>query len=491
MHARAGQGGGGVKASHNARWAMASQFGKVGLQVGGLAILARLLSPAEFGLMALATTISTFASMFRDLGLSSALIQKENLESDDLWTAHWVYLVTGMGLTAILAVVSPSLSVWMGDVRAADLLVGLAFTFPLSGLGGVQQARLEREGRFRTLALTEIAAAGMGLCVAVAMAIHGVGAASLVGQTLVATATSSGLLWLCGGVFPAGRFRLVNLRRLVGFGGKLTLFNVVNYFARNADNILIGRRLGSDSLGVYAQAYRIMMLPLQNLTFVAGRALLPIMSRERMDQERFWNRYLDASGLIAVLAAPFLSYIALLRFDFVQVFLGPNWGSVPPLLPWLCFAGSLQSLVSLTGTVLVAQGKVRIHLLLGTINALLQVTSFFLGIRYGLSGLVQAYAVANLLGAGIVLGTLIRILRGDPVEYVQKTVPPFVLALACFVGARTLVSHAGFAGGWPMLILSGVLGVAGYALVCHRFLPWHYVRLSRILPNPWNKEVHS
>lgn len=461
---------------------MASQAGRLSFQVLGMVVLARILDPDDFGKMAIALTVANFASMFRDLGVASTLIQKMDVNGDDVWTAFWVYIALGLLLSTCLVACSNPMARWLGSPESSGLIRGLAIALPVSSVGGVQQARLERASRFKELAIVELASAFVGLGTALTMAIAGFGAWSLVGQTLAASMVGSVLLWWIGDALDHGRFRLESFSQMLDFGGNLTAFNVVNYFARNADNMLIGRWLGAEALGVYSQAYRLMMLPVQNLTFVAGRALLPVMSRIRTEQTRVWGLYLDSVGVVSALAAPLLVGMIVLRKEFVFSVLGEKWGGVVALLPWLCLAGAIQSVVSLTGTVLISLGRVRLHLLLGVIGAILQVTSFIIGIQGGLAGLVHAYAVANIANAILVLGVLIPICGGNITVFAGRVGVPYLIAIGSFLGARWSLSLLSPQADISVLFSTSVAGTGTYLLIMNQISPWHVERLMKFLP---------
>jgi PST family polysaccharide transporter len=193
----------------------------------------------------------------------------------------------------------------------------------------------------------------------------------------------------------------------------------VLYFSRNADSMVIGRMLGTVTLGAYSMASRVMLFPLQNMTYVVSRVLYPIMSRKQNEVADVASLYLKSVGFIAFLTAPLMAGLFALREPFVHVLLGDKWQASAVILAWLAPVGFIQSLVSTTGTVLMSRGSTGLMLRLGLLGAGLQVAAFVVGARWGIEGVAEAYLVANILNAlpalyfsarmiDITIGTLMR-----------------------------------------------------------------------------------
>ncbi|MBR0797152.1 MOP flippase family protein [Bradyrhizobium jicamae] len=387
----------------NFQWAAAAQIGRVGLSLIGITILARILPTSDFGLLAMATIVTNFASIIRDMGTSAAVIQRSELSNELLDTVFWSNVLFGVLLGGIVALTSPLTARAFHEPAIQPLLMYLSLAFPLGSSGAPHLALLERGSRFRSIAIIEIFSTTCGVVTGVVAAMHGAGVVSLVLQTLIGTALSSILFWAVSGWRPTGHWSRAELLGILGFSGNLVGFNIINYFSRNADGMLIGRVLGPVELGVYNIAYRIMLFPLQNLTFVLNRAFLPIFSGQQHNPALIGRNYLRVLQFICVITAPMMFGLWSVREPFVLVVLGEKWRASSPIIGWLAPTGFLQSVVSTTGTVLIATGKTWLMRNLGMVCAVIYVLSFVIGLPNGAVGVARAYFAANLVTSAIYL----------------------------------------------------------------------------------------
>jgi O-antigen/teichoic acid export membrane protein len=379
------------------RWVAVSQAARVVSQLVSVAVLARLLPPASYGVMAMAMTVTNLAYLFRDLGMGAAIIQRKQVADDLLCAIYWLNVCLAFGLAVLLAALAVPVAHLYQEPQLAAILATLALAFPLSSFGTVQGALLERESQFRTMARIEIISAIGSLGLAITLALAGAGVWSLVGQMLLATALTALQLSLATAWRPRAVFPFKALREVAGFGAHLSLFQGLVYLERNADGMIIGRLLGSAALGLYAMAYKVMLFPLQNITGAASRALLPAMSRRQGSLPEVARLYLRATSTIAMVTAPMMAGLYYLREPFVLLALGPRWVAMAGLLKWLAVVGFVQSITASTGAVFVSLGKSRLLLSLGLYGTVLQVGSFLVGVRWGIEGVAASYCVANLL----------------------------------------------------------------------------------------------
>ena len=375
-------------------WSALSQAVRLGSQVLGLIILAHQLPASDFGVITMASMVTGFALLFRDFGTTAAVIQRPDLTPQLLDSVFLFNISIGLCLAVVLVLLSPMLAVFFSEPRLREVLWLLALTFPLGALGLVHQALLERISSFKPVALIESLAALLGLGSAVWAAWSGWGVYSLVMQTLMSAAVTSGGLWFLSSWRPGRNGSLVEIRGLMGFSGNLVGFNVFNYFARNVDNMLIGRFLGVTELGYYSMAYRLMLWPLQNISSVVGRALFPVFSRMQADPERLAGAYLRATAAITLISAPLMLGLFVLREPFVVTVLGSQWMPVADLLAWFAPIGLLQSVGTTVGTLYLATGRTDLMFRWGIFAGTVAIVAFAVGIEWGLQGLVFGYAIA-------------------------------------------------------------------------------------------------
>lgn len=444
----------------NARWVGAIQCARVAVQFASLAILSRLLTPQDFGLVALSMVVTNFAMLIRDLGTAAAIIQRPNLDARTIDTAFWSNCLVGLLLGLGIYLAAPRLASAFAAEALEPLLRVAALAFPVLGSTIVHQALLERSSRFALVARIEITAVLAGFTVAIVSAWLGAGAFALILQMLTVAAVSALQFWLTADWRPRLRWALAEVRGLWRFSGRLFGFNLLNYFARNADAMIVGRMLGAASLGPYSLAYRIMLFPLHNLTFVAQRALFPVMSRRQEELPRVADMYLRTLSVIAFFTAPLMAGLFVLREPFVRVVLGEQWLLVAQIIAWLAPVGFLQSIVSTAGSVFMALGRTDVLFRLGVVGTALQVTAFTLGVRWGVQGVAACYLAANLVMAIPSLLLAMRLLREPWWRLLLAIHRPVALALA-MAGAVELARHVCVDLSMPQVLQLGVLSAAG------------------------------
>jgi O-antigen/teichoic acid export membrane protein len=448
----------------NTRWVALSQGARVVSQLVSMTVLARLLAPDAYGLMALAAIVTNLAYLFRDMGTGAALIQASAVSPKMASTVHLTNLALGLLIGLAIACAAPLMAQLFHEPQLTAVLLLLAVVFPVTGAGVVHQALLERESKFAVVAGAEIAAALAGLAAALLLAWRGAGVFSLVAQMIVSTVVSTTIIVLRSSFRPGRHWDLGEFKSIARFSGNLSLFNVVLYVSRNADSMVVGRILGTAALGVYSMAYRLMLFPLQNMTFVVARVLFPVMSRKQESTAEVAALYLRSLAFIAFLTAPLMAGLFALREPFVQVMLGARWQASVTLLGWLAPVGFIQSLVSSTGTVLMARGSTDLMLRLGLVGAALQVGAVVFGARWGIEGVAAAYLAANLVNAVPALYFSARLI-GIGLGALLRCIAPAMAAALFMVGLLRAVGPPlaqSIHSALPALLVQVAVGVIGY-----------------------------
>jgi PST family polysaccharide transporter len=452
------------KATSGLKWTTVSQASRLGAQLLSVLILARLLLPSDYGLVAMAAVVTGFASLFRDFGTAAAIIQKPDPSPQLLDSVFWLNVAFGVGLAVMLGLLAPLIAFAFAEPRLKEVLWVLLFTFPTVSLGAVHQALLEKSSRFRPLAIIESAAAFIGLAGAVWAAWAGWGVFSLVLQTLLATFLTTAGLWMVSKWRPVLRWDAHEIRGVMGFSGNLVGFNVFNYFIRNADNLLIGRFLGATDLGYYSMAYRLMLWPLQNISNVVGRVLFPVFSRLQADQSRLGGAYIRATTAITLITAPLMFGFFVLREPFIAVALGDRWLPVANVLVWLMPVGLLQSIGTSVGTLYLATGRTDVMFKWGIGAGLLVIPAFAIGLQWGVTGVAAAYAVASLLLFWPSLAIPFRLVGLKVGDVLLRLMPSIATAavMALVVAALAAAWSANRDNQLPRLILLVGVGMVTY-----------------------------
>src|SRR5882672_3415049 len=379
------------------KWSSISHFGRRGLSLLTTIILARLLEPADFGLVSMAAVVIGFIELFKDLGTATAVIQRKDLSQGLLASVFWLNACFALAAAIVLYLLAPLLGAFYREPQVTPIMQVLSLSFLLSGLSNLQVSLLERNLDFDKLARIEIGTAVFATLVGITAALLGQGAWSLVYQMLAGNFLGTLLFWSASRWRPSWQFDWPELRTVMGFSLNLTGASIFNYFARNAEKFLIGRFLGSQDLGYYDLAYRLMQVPLQGISAVIGRVMFPLYSRMQDDSGQFGRAYLKVASTIGLVSFPLMLGLTALAAPFVLTLFGAAWTPVIPLLLILAPLGALQSILTTVGSIYTAKGRTD-WALWWTIGAgLLIVLSFVLGLPWGILGVTASYAIMFLL----------------------------------------------------------------------------------------------
>jgi PST family polysaccharide transporter len=460
----------------NAQWVAIAQVGKIALQLISLATLARLLNAQQYGVMAMATVVTNFALLMRDLGTGAAVVQSRNLSDKLLDSVFWLNLSMGAAVALVLWVGGIPISHLFGSTELPPVLWALAVIFPITASATTHQALLERRSQFKSIAQIELAALTLGVVFAIGAAAAGWGVFSLVVQAIVNAVVSTLFLWKKSLWRPGRNGSLSELKGLVGFSGNLSLFQFINYFSRNADGMIIGRFLGATVLGFYSMAYRLMLFPIQSLTIVASRALYPIMSQQQTRIADMASLYLRTIALIATITAPLMAGLFSVREAFVTIAFGSGWDQVAAILMWLAPTGFLQSIMSSTGAIFMARGRTDLMMRVGVLTALTQLSAFFIGAQYDVLVLAALYMAANMFNFFPVMLVTMRQLDSSLADLAKALAAPVGSALIMAAAVRAVVwvcAHEGVSALQTLLVacpLGAVVYVAVLTLLFRRSL---------------------
>lgn len=376
-------------------------LGRGSAQIGSFvlsAVLARLLTPADFGLMAMATVLTAFAALFMELGFGAALVQARTINETHRSSIFWVNTAAGVLLTGLTIGVAPLAAAFFSEPKLTALIIAISPTFLILSLGVVQRAVLTRAMRFRAIAAIEVSATWTAGLLAITAAVNGFGVWSLVVQSLTSALFATGLHWLFARWRPTLRFRYASVKELLRFSVNLLGFNVFNYWIRNIDSLLIGKFLGPALLGFYSRAYAIMMLPMGQITAVLGRVMFPTLSRIQDDPQRVKKAYLRALSAVAFVSFPLMLGLAAVSDDFVRTVYGEQWMRSAGLLRILCFVGALQSVESSVGWIFRSQGRTDVLLRWGIAAGSLLIGSICFGVWIGT---IEAVALCYAIGGAL------------------------------------------------------------------------------------------
>lgn len=415
-----------------------SQAVKFVLRLGATMILARLLVPGDYGIIAMVAVVTGFATMFKSMGLSIATIQKEQITHRQVSSLFWVNVAVSTLIGIILAALAPVVAWFYDKPELTHITLVLATGFPISGLGIQHQAILRRHMRFLTLEILQTISMAVAIGLAVAAAWGGAGYWALVIMHLGTSVFSALLPWLAVPWRPGFFHRRVGARSMFALGGNLTGFNVINYFSRNTDNILIGKVWGAQSLGLYSKAYSLLLEPLNQLRQPLTAVAMPALSRIQNNPKRFRRAFLELLG-VQLIPFPLFSVLIVGHDWVVRLVLGEQWTAAGPIFAWLSITGAIQVLVMTNGLLFIPQNRAGELLRWGIINSLVSILSFVAGLRWGPVGVAAAYTTANLF----ITIPLLIFFAGRKGAVSSKDfalgIAPFFIILAVVTGALYLL----------------------------------------------------
>jgi PST family polysaccharide transporter len=448
----------------------AAQIIKMVIQFLSVVVLARLLVPEDFGLMASVSPIAAFVGLFQNLGLQQAVIQRKEISETQLNQVFWVSTFVGICCTAVLSALAPAVAAFYGDPRMTAITVATALPLFLGSLAALPLALMNRYLQFGQLAFNDVIAAAAGFLVTALAAYEGLGYWSLAIGPAVSAAVALLAAWWATGLLP-GRpvFRVE--RDIISFGANLTGFNLVNFFSRNLDNILIGKYSGAVELGYYDRAYKLLLFPLQNITQPLTRVMIPLMSRMQDDKPRFRDIYMRTNWLLAGVTMPGIAALTCTAGPVVGLLFGEKWLPVAPIFAWLGIASLIQPIGSTTGWIFICQGKTKAMFHWGIYSSVTTVLAFIVGLKWGAIGVAAAYAISGYVLRIPVLAVMLQ--RVGPVSAVD-----FLLLQGLFLASSLLawlgyrgLEQGGFLSSDLMAIAVSIILNYGIALVFAILLP--------------------
>lgn len=425
------------------QWVLAPMVLRQSLHWVGVLVLARMLAPADFGLMSMAMTVVLLFVLVQDLGTGAAVVRDRAGDHSFLSSVYWLNVAVSAALCALGVFGASWAAALYGEPRVIPVLQALSLIFPLRGISVVHSALLRRDMAFRAVGIVDIASALASVGVALGAALYGAGVWSLVFQGLTDAFVAALLLRWMSDWRPAMTVSAEAVRRSGGFGLKLVGADLAEYASRNIDYILVGRCLGSAALGIYGLAFSIILFPVTRIATLLGRVMYPWLCRQQDDDAAFGEAYVRAVGYVALITFPMMCGLEAVVNPFVRLALPREWWMLADLLALLAPVGMLKSVIAATNAVFQARGRTG-SLLLCRLFALCGfAAAVLIGMRYGLLYVAGAYLVAHLaVAVPFVLW---------PLHLARVRLPDFVQALAPSFFASTIMLFALKALDWSAL----------------------------------------
>lgn len=423
------------------RWTALVAASKVFLQLAQVAVLARLLAPEDFGLMAMVAVVLGFGTLFSDMGINSAYVQRTGVTPAQRSSLFWLNILLGGALTSVVLTLSPVIAGFFGDARLAPLLMAASTTFCITALGQQLKITAEKALDFRPVACIEVAAALSGFVAALIAAYSGLGVYALV-IGVIANATMITLLaWLilAKGWRPMWRFRYADIPSFLGFGGALVASNLVNEVSRSVDLLIGGRMLAASTFGLYSLPRQLVFHVQGAVNPIITRVGFPLVAQLKADKDKVQSIYLKTLNMTAATNAPLYLGVAFFAPQVITIMLGDKWLAEVDLLRILAIWGFVRSTGSPVGSLLLGMGRADLSLKWNLVCLCLLLPILWFGVQFGSEGLAW-----SLLGFALVMFIpgwffLVRPLcHASLVDYLNATIRPLLIATISIVPAYVL-----------------------------------------------------
>jgi O-antigen/teichoic acid export membrane protein len=359
-------------------------------------VLARLLTPVDFGLVAMVTSVTAIAAGFADLGLTEATIQRKEISHNQVSTLFWINVAIGLVLTLLTAAMAPVLARFYREPRLVGITLVVSLTFLIGGLRGQYNALLKRQMRFSSVAIRDVTSYAVAVPVAIIMARHGAGYWAILSLPLTSGLAQMIISWLMVDWRPGLPRRDAEVRSLVGFGGNVAASYAVFNWICSADNVLIGWYWGAGPLGLYSRAYNLLMLALNQITAPVSSVAISTFSRVQGDPELFARYYLRIINLIAWIIATLFGFLFVCAKPVIVLILGDKWREAAPVFQFLAISALGQMLLQSTLWLFVSRGQSKRLLKLLLIISPIIVGSFAIGLPFGIKWVALSLSLALL-----------------------------------------------------------------------------------------------
>jgi O-antigen/teichoic acid export membrane protein len=425
------------------------------LRLGFMMVMARLLDPEDFGLVAMVTIVTGIYDLFTSAGLSAATVQQTTVTGEQVSTLFWINILVGTVLALLCLATAPILVLFYNEPRLFWVTIAMAAGFLFNASGVQHFALLQRQLRYISLTVLDAVSQLASYAIAIGMAVAGYGYWALVMSAIVAPAAMTAGMWAATAWIPGLPRRNVGIRPMLNFGTTVTLNGLVVYMAYNLDKLLLGRFWGADVLGVYGRAYQLINIPTANLNSAIGGVAFSALARLQNDSARLRSYFLKGYTLVVSLTIPMTIFCALFADDIVLLVLGPKWTEAATVFRLLSPTVLIFGIINPTSWLLMSIGMQRRSLMIAFVIAPLVAIALIIGLPYGPNGVAFAYSAAMMLWLvphvfWCLHGTVV-----SPWDLFLATGRPLVACLFASVVVFGIQSYLGY---WQLPVVRLLLG---------------------------------
>lgn len=455
-----------------------------------MAVLSRLLAPSDFGVVALLGSINGFFQIFAQGGLSSAMIQRKEFSANDDRAVVGLALLIGIVLAGVLYLVAPLLATLFEKDDLSAVIRTACIAMVLLPLGQTANGILARRQQFARRGIVGVGATLVAGIAAIALALHGFGYWSLVFQVVARPFLVACFAWGFVRSVPLPRWDRSVVRQVWGFSGFIILFQVVNYWSRQSDNLLIGKFLGLEALGYYSRAYALLLVPLTLLSGVLSPVLHSALREGENSIAVIADRWLESVRMIGMVSMPMMAVASISAGWIVPFAWGVNFEPAVNTFAILAIAGMHQPMLSIGGAVFFTLERNRLLFILGLVSAIIYISGFVAGLRFGIEGVAWGFVVAShmvfLMSFHIILTSVLKSSWRRAARYFRGPVLVTIPAVAIALGLRECSGCLFGPDGFRLMVVFGLSGL-GAVLTGVLVEPWLRTRVlgmarSRLMP---------
>lgn len=401
-------------------WSIIDNVSKLLLTLVITSVLARLLKPQDFGLIAMIFVFTGFLKILRDFGLGAAIIHKSNPSSKELDSLFWVSIFIGVFVTLILIIFSSQIASFYNIPQLNKLIQAISIAMFLGSVSIVPEALIKKDLNFKSLFIRNIGNLIISGGVTILMAFTGYGVWSLIAKEIIFNFlliifNFSLVKWR-----PSFSFSFNSIKTYLNFSLPLFGENSLNYLVRNIDNLLIGKLLGEFVLGYYSKAYSLMLLPVRQISGSIANVMFPSFSIIKNDKPKVWVSYMNVVKIVLFVNFPLMISLYFFAHEIVLILFGSQWLDVIPIIKALCFLGSIQSIGTLAGSIYNSQGKTNLQFKVGLLSKAFMTTGLVYGLLYGgIFSMIKYYTITSSIAFFLELYFVTKILNKSILSFFQ------------------------------------------------------------------------
>jgi teichuronic acid exporter len=410
-----------------------SRYSNVLVSILISAVLARLLTPNEFGIVALIAVFTSFFNLLSNLGIAPAIVQNKSLTEQDISSIFSFSIAIGLFLSAIFFFIAPFIASFYNEPVLISLSRLMALGILFYSLQAVPNGLNRKMLRFKQIGIISVVVNIVCGIIAIILAYIGFSYYALVINSILTGFFTFIAYYILSPVKPSLGIQVSSIRKIARFSIFQFLFNFINYFARNADNLLIGKYFSPAALGFYDRAYRLMKMPVQNLTFVITPVLHPVLSNYQNDKKVIYDAYYKIVKFLGIIGFPLSVFLFFSASEIIRIVYGPQWVQSIAVFKLLALTIGIQIVLSSTGSIFQATNRTNLMFYAGFLGAVLIVGGIIYGVFIGKSLVSVGYGIMVAFSLNFFLGfylLIIKSLNQSLIKFLKVFIFPIIISVS-------------------------------------------------------------